>query len=72
MCDVRRLAPQDYHRFHAPVDGEVVGIAHAGADLYSVKVAFIIICYFSNIYLFSTMLPPPCMLCCDEGEASIC
>ena len=40
LCDLRRLAPQDYHRFHAPVGGELVSIAHAGADLYSVKVFF--------------------------------
>ena len=34
----RRLAPQDYHHFHAPVSGRLLSIDWAGADLYSVKV----------------------------------
>lgn len=30
-----RLAPQDYHRFHAPFDGEIVSILDIPGTLYS-------------------------------------
>ena len=32
-----RLAPQDYHRFHAPCEGSVKGVHHIPGDYYSVK-----------------------------------
>lgn len=32
---VARLAPQDYHRFHSPVDGVVVSRTDIDGDLYS-------------------------------------
>lgn len=32
---VARLAPQDYHRFHSPVDGVLVSQTDIDGDLYS-------------------------------------
>ena len=32
-----RLAPQDYHRFHAPCEGSVRGVHHIPGEFYSVK-----------------------------------
>lgn len=32
---VCRLAPQDYHRFHSPVEGEVVYTKDISGQLYS-------------------------------------
>lgn len=32
-----RLAPQDYHRFHSPVDGKVVSIKEIPGDYYTVN-----------------------------------
>ncbi|BEI95381.1 hypothetical protein CcaverHIS631_0103300 [Cutaneotrichosporon cavernicola] len=34
---VARLAPQDYHRFHSPVSGEVVAIKDIPGELYTVN-----------------------------------
>ncbi|KAL1408510.1 hypothetical protein Q8F55_005322 [Vanrija albida] len=34
---VCRLAPQDYHRFHAPFDGEIVAVKDIAGDLYTVN-----------------------------------
>lgn len=34
---VFRLAPQDYHRFHSPVKGEVKSIKYVNGDYYSVS-----------------------------------
>jgi phosphatidylserine decarboxylase len=33
---ISRLAPQDYHRFHAPVSGSIVAIHHVPGSLWSV------------------------------------
>ncbi|GMK59867.1 hypothetical protein CspeluHIS016_0900840 [Cutaneotrichosporon spelunceum] len=34
---IARLAPQDYHRFHSPVAGEVVAIKNIPGELYTVN-----------------------------------
>ncbi|CAD6567328.1 MAG: hypothetical protein TREMPRED_003549 [Tremellales sp. Tagirdzhanova-0007] len=34
---IARLAPQDYHRFHSPVDGEVIAIKDIHGELYTVN-----------------------------------
>ncbi|CAK0785085.1 hypothetical protein CVIRNUC_008291 [Coccomyxa viridis] len=34
---ISRLAPQDYHRFHAPCDGSVRRVEHVSGTYYSVK-----------------------------------
>ncbi|CAK9785355.1 hypothetical protein CC85DRAFT_284571 [Cutaneotrichosporon oleaginosum] len=34
---VARLAPQDYHRFHSPVDGEIVCVKDIAGELYTVN-----------------------------------
>lgn len=32
---IARLAPQDYHRFHSPVEGEVMAVKDIKGELYS-------------------------------------
>ena len=32
-----RLAPQDYHRFHSPVDGVIESIKHIDGEYYTVN-----------------------------------
>ena len=32
---ISRLAPQDYHRFHSPVEGTIVGIKDIAGELFS-------------------------------------
>lgn len=34
---IHRLAPQDYHRFHAPVSGTLTSITHHSGDYYTVN-----------------------------------
>lgn len=34
-----RLAPQDYHRFHCPVDGTVGPVTHIAGEYYTVNVS---------------------------------
>ncbi|VEU21946.1 DEKNAAC102944 [Brettanomyces naardenensis] len=34
---IARLAPQDYHRFHSPVCGEVIKISHIEGEYYTVN-----------------------------------
>lgn len=34
---IYRLAPQDYHRFHAPVDGKIVSVTSLGGTILSVS-----------------------------------
>jgi phosphatidylserine decarboxylase len=33
-----RLAPQDYHRFHSPVDGVIGPMTHISGEYYTVNV----------------------------------
>jgi phosphatidylserine decarboxylase len=32
---ISRLAPQDYHRFHSPVEGTIFGIKDIAGELFS-------------------------------------
>jgi len=34
-----RLAPQDYHRFHSPVDGTIGPMTHIAGEYYTVNVS---------------------------------
>lgn len=36
LC-IFRLAPQDYHRFHSPVDGVITGVKHISGQYYTVN-----------------------------------
>ena len=36
-----RLAPQDYHRFHTPVDGKVGKMTYIAGEYYTVNVSFL-------------------------------
>jgi phosphatidylserine decarboxylase len=38
-----RLAPQDYHRFHSPVDGRIGKMTYISGEYYTVNVSFIFI-----------------------------
>ena len=37
-----RLAPQDYHRFHSPVDGKIGPMTYISGEYYTVNVCFIL------------------------------
>ena len=37
-----RLAPQDYHRFHSPVDGKIGAMTYIPGEYYTVNVSPII------------------------------
>lgn len=39
LC-IFRLAPQDYHRFHVPVDGTVGPMTDIAGEYYTVNVSF--------------------------------
>ena len=39
LC-IFRLAPQDYHRFHSPVDGVVGPMTYIAGEYYTVNVSF--------------------------------
>jgi phosphatidylserine decarboxylase len=49
MLAIFRLAPQDYHRFHSPLDGKVVRIKKVDGFLYSVNPSVV----QSNVPVFS-------------------
>jgi phosphatidylserine decarboxylase len=34
-----RLAPQDYHRFHSPVDGKIGAMRYIAGEYYTVNVS---------------------------------
>ena len=36
-----RLAPQDYHRFHSPVDGTIGPMTYIPGEYYTVNVGFV-------------------------------
>ena len=40
-----RLAPQDYHRFHSPVDGTIGRMTYISGEYYTVNVSVSLICY---------------------------
>lgn len=37
-----RLAPQDYHRFHSPVDGVIGPMTHISGEYYTVNVSLVL------------------------------
>jgi len=39
LC-IFRLAPQDYHRFHSPVDGKIGKMTYISGEYYTVNVSF--------------------------------
>ena len=43
LC-IFRLAPQDYHRFHSPVDGVIGPMTYIAGEYYTVNVGLIILC----------------------------
>ena len=43
-----RLAPQDYHRFHTPVDGKIGKMTYISGEYYTVNVSIIGFCCLST------------------------
>jgi phosphatidylserine decarboxylase len=37
-----RLAPQDYHRFHSPIDGTIGEMTFISGEYYTVNVSFLV------------------------------
>lgn len=64
LC-IFRLAPQDYHRFHSPVDGKIGKMTYIAGEYYTVNVSVLPVllsilfpCLFPCLhYGFSLMLP---------------
>jgi phosphatidylserine decarboxylase len=54
-----RLAPQDYHRFHSPVDGTIGPMTHIDGEYYTVNVSF----FFDPSFVVCScvILLPPCV-----------
>jgi phosphatidylserine decarboxylase precursor len=53
-----RLAPQDYHRFHSPVDGTIGSMTYISGEYYTVNVSCTNQLYFSSfIALFIKLAP---------------
>ena len=46
-----RLAPQDYHRFHSPVNGTIGPMTYISGEYYTVNVRSICQFYFPVTYL---------------------
>lgn len=46
-----RLAPQDYHRFHSPVDGKIGKMSYIAGEYYTVNVSS----YFVQSLVFSSL-----------------
>jgi len=48
-----RLAPQDYHRFHSPVDGKIGKMTYISGEYYTVNVSARTLCVTSLSNVFS-------------------
>lgn len=46
-----RLAPQDYHRFHVPVDGRIGRISDIVGEYYTVNVGASALLFFCSLWL---------------------
>lgn len=47
-----RLAPQDYHRFHVPVDGRIGKMRDVVGEYYTVNVRFLFLPFMFLLVLF--------------------
>jgi phosphatidylserine decarboxylase len=54
-----RLAPQDYHRFHSPVDGTIGPMTYIPGEYYTVNVRNVLakICFDSRVIFAATSDP---------------
>lgn len=54
-----RLAPQDYHRFHSPVDGTIGPMTYISGEYYTVNVChyFVSSFFFYSKILLATSYP---------------
>jgi Phosphatidylserine decarboxylase len=48
-----RLVPQDYHRFHSPVDGRVGPMTYISGEYYTVNVCFLVFSPSLSLWLMS-------------------
>jgi len=46
-----RLAPQDYHRFHVPVDGKIGKMTDIDGEYYTVNVGVSVLLFFCSLWL---------------------
>jgi phosphatidylserine decarboxylase len=55
-----RLAPQDYHRFHSPVEGKIGRMTYITGEYYTVNVRFQVefVGYCSNLFLIFLWMQP--------------
>ena len=45
-----RLAPQDYHRFHSPVDGTIGAMTFISGEYYTVNVSFLVLVFVDSYF----------------------
>lgn len=48
LC-IFRLAPQDYHRFHSPVDGTIGRMTYISGEYYTVNVSDLFVDFFFHL-----------------------
>lgn len=58
---VFRLAPQDYHRFHSPVDGTIGPMTYISGEYYTVNVSNNIM--FDHSFVIYSRVIRMCLLC---------
>jgi phosphatidylserine decarboxylase precursor len=54
-----RLAPQDYHRFHSPVDGTIGPITYIAGEYYTVNVGRRVTTYIHSALMSELCSPKP-------------
>ena len=52
-----RLAPQDYHRFHSPVDGTIGPMTYVSGEYYTVNVCPLNIFHFQEHDIYASLQP---------------
>jgi phosphatidylserine decarboxylase len=57
-----RLAPQDYHRFHSPVDGTIGPMTYIAGEYYTVNVSINV--PFDHSFVCGLLICRSCILVC--------
>jgi hypothetical protein len=69
------LAPQDYHRFHSPVEGRIGEMTYIAGEYYTVNVSSshrIEISISNHVVLFSLKPFVPRSTCMERTPARLC
>lgn len=74
LC-IFRLAPQDYHRFHSPVDGKIGKMTYISGEYYTVNVSAAY--HFEvndegDLYAYSLKLSEPPSTCTAKTRERLC